>query len=133
VTAVPSMDRRKYARLLAKAAPVVIENEEDYERMLAQVEKLMKKRLSAEEDKLFDLMVTLIEDYENEHYELNASTPRGILSELMRAREIKPTDLSEIIGSKGHLSEILSGKRDISKAQAKKLAAFFDVSVELFI
>jgi HTH-type transcriptional regulator/antitoxin HigA len=93
----------------------------------------MKKKLSAEEDKLFDLMVTLIEDYENEHYELNASTPRGILSELMQARGVKPTDLSDIIGSKSHLSEILKGKRGISKTQAKKLAAFFEVSVELFI
>jgi HTH-type transcriptional regulator/antitoxin HigA len=121
VTAVPNIDRRKYARLLAKASPVVIEYEKDYERILAQVEKLMlKKKLSPEEDKLFDLMVTLIEDYENEHYQLNASTPRGILRELMEARAVKSGDLSDIIGSKSHLSEILSGKRDISKAQAKK-------------
>jgi HTH-type transcriptional regulator/antitoxin HigA len=127
------MDRRKYARLLARASPVVIETEEDYQRMLAQVEKLMKKKLSAEEGKLFDLMVTLIEDYENEHYELNASTPRGILSELMQARGVRPAHLSDIIGSKSHLSEILSGKRAISKTQAKQLAAFFRVAVDLFL
>jgi len=133
VTVVPNIDRRKYARLLAKAAPVVIEDEEDYERMLAQVEKLMKKTLSVEEDKLFDLMVTLIQDYENQHYQLKASTPRGILRELMEARSVTRGDISDLIGSKSHLAEILSGKRHISKTQAKKLATFFNVSVELFI
>jgi HTH-type transcriptional regulator/antitoxin HigA len=78
-------------------------------------------------------MVTLIEDYENEHCQLKASTPRGILRELMAARAVTPSELSNVIGSKSHVSEVLSGKREISNAQAKKLATFFDVSVELFI
>src|SRR5260370_6035502 len=128
-----SIDTRKYGRLLAKAAPVVIDSDQDYERMLAQVAKLMTKKLSPEEDKLFDLMVTLIEDYENEHYQLKASTPRGILRELMEARAVKSRDLSNVIGSKSHVSDILNGRREISKGQAKKLAAFFEVPVDLFI
>jgi HTH-type transcriptional regulator/antitoxin HigA len=38
-----------------------------------------------------------------------------------------------LFGSKGVASEVLNGKRSISKAQAKKLAAFFHVSADLFI
>ncbi|MEW6209677.1 MAG: helix-turn-helix transcriptional regulator [Acidobacteriota bacterium] len=37
------------------------------------------------------------------------------------------------MGSKGYASDIINGKREISKSQARKLAEFFNVSVELFI
>jgi HTH-type transcriptional regulator / antitoxin HigA len=135
LTATASIDPRKYRRLLAKAMPVVVQTDKEYERMLAEVATLMPKgKLTPEEDRLFDLMVKLIQDYEDAHYPpLNAATPRSILLEIMEARGVKPKDLFQVIGSKGHLSEILSGRRGISKAQAKRLADFFRVSVELFI
>jgi HTH-type transcriptional regulator/antitoxin HigA len=78
-------------------------------------------------------MVKLIEDFEDQHYQLNASTPQGILRGLMEARGIKPRDLWSVFGSKGVTSEVLSGKRSISKSQAKALGEFFHVSPELFI
>lgn len=45
----------------------------------------------------------------------------------------RPKDLWTVLGSKSHASEILSGKRSISKDQAKKLASFFKVSADLFL
>jgi HTH-type transcriptional regulator/antitoxin HigA len=51
----------------------------------------------------------------------------------MEARNLTQKDLWEVFGSKGITSEVFHGKRSISKAQAKKLAAFFHVSAELFI
>jgi antitoxin component HigA of HigAB toxin-antitoxin module len=44
-----------------------------------------------------------------------------------------PKDLWTVLGSKSRASEILSGKRSISKDQAKKLASFFKVSAGLFL
>jgi HTH-type transcriptional regulator/antitoxin HigA len=63
------IDNKKYARVLAKVLPRVITTDKEYERMLAEVEKLMDKgkHRSAEEDTALDLMVRLIEDYEEEH------------------------------------------------------------------
>jgi len=134
MTASPNVDRREYARLLGRVLPVVIETDRENERMLAELNKLMDKpRLSPAESKLFDLMVRLIEDYEERHYQLNASTPRGILRELMEARGVKQRDLWELFGSKGTASEVISGKRGISKSHAKALAKFFRVSPELFL
>jgi len=52
---------------------------------------------------------------------------------LLEQREIKPRDLWPVLGSKSRVSEILSGKREISKDQAKKLAAFFRVNFGVFI
>jgi len=82
-------NQRRYASLLAKTLPVLIETEVENERMLAEVEKLFDKgdKLTSEEQVLLKLMTHLIQDFEDKHYQLNASTPRGILLELMEARK----------------------------------------------
>jgi len=131
-----AIDRRKYGRLLAKAAPAIIETEAQNERMLREVERLIDKgeaKLSLEEKALFKLMVRLIEDFEEQHHQLKGVTPLTLLRELMDARGIQPKDLWEVLGSKSLTSEILNGNREISKSKAKALAEFFHVSVELFI
>ena len=134
MTASPNADLRQYGKLLSRVLPAVIETEQENERMLAEVNKLMgKANLSPAESKLFDLMVRLIEDFEEQHYELNASTPNGVLRELMEARGVKQRDLWELFGSKGTASEVINGKRSISKAQAKALGKYFRVSPELFL
>ncbi|PYT05517.1 MAG: transcriptional regulator [Acidobacteria bacterium] len=141
MTAAPSVriDARKYSRLLAKAQPSAITSEEENDRMLAIIDQLMSKgeeNLTPEESALFDLIVTLIEKFETEQYHLERSsraTPLSILRELMAARDLKPSDLWEVFRSKGLTSEVLNGKRAISKSKAKALAEFFHVSAELFI
>jgi HTH-type transcriptional regulator/antitoxin HigA len=141
MTATPSarLDTRKYSHLLAKAQPRAITSEEENDRMLAIVDQLMSKgeeNMTPEESALLDLLVTLIEKFETEHYHLERSsraTPLSILRELMAARDLKASDLWKVFGSKGLTSEVLNGKRAISKSKAKALAEFFHVSSELFI
>ncbi len=89
--------------------------------MLAVVEKLMEKgeNLSPEEEKLLRLFAMLIEDFEKQHYHLEEAEPLEVLQHLMEARDVKPTHLWELFGSKGVASEVLSGKRGISKTQAQ--------------
>src|SRR5215467_6767011 len=132
-TAAVKIDMRKYGRLRARTLPVAIDSPEEHRHMLAEVDKLFEKDLSPEEAKLFDLMVALIEDYEDKHFQLNAATPLTILQEIMENRGLTPRDLWDVVGSKSRVSEILSGHRNISKSQAKKLAEYFKVSVDLFI
>lgn len=132
----PAIDRPKYAKLLAKTLPAVIETEAQNERMLREVERLIDKgqdNLSPEERTLFKLITALIEDFEEQHYQLNAATPATILKELMSARDLQAKDLWEVFGSKSLTSEVLNGNRAISKSRAKALAEFFHVSAELFI
>ena len=128
------IDPRKYARLLSKALPAVIETEAENRRALARVDALIgKETLAPEEERLLDLLVRLIEDFEDRHYQLNASTPAGILRELMEARGLGQKDLVGVFGSPSRVSEAVNGKREISKSQARALAQHFGVSVELFI
>ncbi|MBW4511943.1 MAG: helix-turn-helix domain-containing protein [Scytonematopsis contorta HA4267-MV1] len=129
-----AFDKNVYGKLLAEYQPQVINSEEDYDRMLADVEQLIgNKNRSPEQTALLQILVRLIEEYESQNHPMGESSPHLILQHLMDAREIKQSDLVGIIGSKGVVSEIFNGKRSISKAQAKALEIFFNVSPELFI
>jgi HTH-type transcriptional regulator / antitoxin HigA len=126
---------REYAQLLAVMQPKVIESEAENEVYLAEVSKLMQigENLSPAQEKLLRLLVALIEIFEDQHYQLNPATPLEILKELMGERSLKQKDLLPVFGSQGIASEVLSGKRSISKAQAKALGDFFRVSPTLFL
>jgi HTH-type transcriptional regulator/antitoxin HigA len=93
-----------------------------------------ERNMTPEEDALLDLLTNLIRDYEATAYPPRAkSRPHEMVAFFLEQRDLKPSDLWPIIGSKGRVSEILTGKRSISKEQAKKLAAFFRVRADLFI
>jgi HTH-type transcriptional regulator/antitoxin HigA len=132
----PRIDPSKYRRLLERAAPVVIETEEEYQRMLTRFEHLMDKdeaSMSAEEGRLLKLLAMLLEEYEDRKVSLPAFSPDKMLRHLLAEKGLRQRDLLPVIGSKSRASEIIAGNRSISKSQAKKLAAFFHVPVELFI
>jgi HTH-type transcriptional regulator / antitoxin HigA len=134
---------REYAQLLAVMQPKVIESEAENEVYLAEVSKLMQigEDLSLAQEKLLRLLVALIEIFEDQQYQLNPATPLEILRELMGVgvafpsenRSLKQKDLLPVFGSQGIASEVLSGKRSISKSQAKALGDFFRVSSTLFL
>ena len=115
--------------------PVVIETEEENARMLGIVERLMKKgeNLSAEEEKLLKLLTRLVQDFEERVYRPSDATPLEVLHHLMKARGVKQSQLWEVFGSKGIASEVISGKRSISKTHARALANYFHVSADLFV
>ena len=125
-----------YAGLLAKVQPHPIKDEREYDRLVAEVGRLVERgeeNLSAEETSLLEMMSILIEDYDRKHYPHPPSRPHKMLAFLLEQRGLEAHDLWPVLGSKGRVSEILSGKRAISKAQAKKLAAFFHVPLDVFI
>lgn len=113
--------------------PVIIETEAENERLLAIVEKMMNRDLSVEEERLFNLLVKLIEDFEARHYPMGEAAPYEMLQFLMEQRDLRQRDVVHLFGSSGVASEVINGKRAISKAQAKKLAEFFHVSIEVFV
>ncbi|MFM5892113.1 MAG: type II toxin-antitoxin system HigA family antitoxin [Dolichospermum sp.] len=130
-----TFDDKTYSQLLAEIAPQVIETEAEYERLLKVAEFLtFKKNLTPEERALDKLIVRLIEDYEEENYPMDESTPHEILLHIMESSGIRQADLVHILGSSsGVVSEVVNGKRSISKAQAKALGEYFKVSPSLFI
>jgi HTH-type transcriptional regulator / antitoxin HigA len=123
-----------YREMIAEFSPKVIESEEEYDRALAMAEELtFKKDRTPEEGALHKLLVTLIEAYETQHYPMDESQPYEILQHIMEASGTRQADLVGVIGSSGVVSEVINGKRSISKAQAKALGEYFKVSPSLFI
>ncbi|MGB6017553.1 MAG: transcriptional regulator [Nodosilinea sp.] len=133
-----TLDRESYATLLAAYQPQVIQSEAAYTEALSALETLLAKGedLSAEESAIATLLATLIEDYEEQQIDqmnLDEVTPHDVLRHLMEVRDLRQADLVPLVGSKGVVSEIVNGKRAISKAQAKVFGSFFHVSPALFI
>jgi HTH-type transcriptional regulator / antitoxin HigA len=111
-----------------------IDSEAEYDRALAIAERLtFKKDRTEAEIKFLKLVVVLIEDYETEHYPMDDVAPHELLQHLMESNGTRQADLVGLIGSRGVVSEVVNGKRAISKAQAKALGEFFSVSPGLFI
>jgi HTH-type transcriptional regulator/antitoxin HigA len=132
----PAIDVKRYGRLLAKFAPKIIETEEENDAALAIVEGLMEKGdggRTAEEEALLALLASLIEQFEATAYPISDAEPREVLHDLMEHNDLKAIDLESIFGSRARVSEVLSGKRSISKEQAKRLGARFKLSPAVFI
>lgn len=112
-----------------------MKNESENDRMIELAGRLMKKgqKRSPEESRLLDLIVTLIEDFEERYYPIKSTSPRVALRELMREHDLKQVDMAEIFGSQGTVSQVLHGKRDISRAQAKRLSERFRLPIDIFI
>jgi HTH-type transcriptional regulator/antitoxin HigA len=71
--------------------------------------------------------------YEEEAHPLPRVSPHESLSALMEERGLKHKDVWPVLGNKGAATEVLRGRRSISKAQAKRLAEFLRVPIDLFI
>jgi HTH-type transcriptional regulator/antitoxin HigA len=114
--------------------PKPITNDIENESAIALAEKLEHKdNLSAEEITLLELLYVLIEQFEKDNYPIIEGSPLDMLKHLMEENHLKQENLVGIIGSRGVVSEVINGKRNISKNQAKALANFFHVDVSLFI
>ncbi|MDF5731615.1 MAG: transcriptional regulator [Rhizonema sp. PD38] len=122
-----------YASLLAQYKPKVIKTDEENEQAIVLAEELAhRENRTGEESALFDLLLALIEKYEDEKYPMGDSTPHSMLLHLMEARDLKQADLEEILGSSEVVSEVVNGKREISLVEAKVLGEFFHVEPKLF-
>lgn len=129
-----TFDFDRYSSLLSQYQPRIIKNEDENEIFLEIVESLLSRNnLTPEEDTLLELLVKLIEDFEETHYKINASTPHSRLLHLMDARSLEPADLVEIIGTIDMVTEIVNSQLEITKKQAEALGKFFHVNPSLFL
>jgi HTH-type transcriptional regulator / antitoxin HigA len=128
------LDEKTYGQLLRRALPHVIRTEAEHARLTDELLSFDEREgLTPEEHELAELLTVLIDEYEERRYPIRKASPQQNLRHLMEARNLTQKDLWRIFGSKGITSEVFHGKRSISKTHAKKLAAFFHVSVDLFI
>lgn len=80
-------------------------------------------------------LVRFVEEYERERRlaDFEALSPLDLLKHLMEENDMTTTDLGYILGSRGLASEVLNGKRGLSKMLIAKLTERFQVSPALFL
>ena len=124
----------KYKEVLSEYQPKLIKTEAENERALAIVEQLMNSPdLSAEQEEIYELLVILIERFEQEFYKPDRSKNSGsMLSFLMDQRDFNPIDLVPIFASEAAVEEAISGRTNIDSYTADRLAELFHVDASLF-
>jgi HTH-type transcriptional regulator / antitoxin HigA len=127
-------DREECARLLEDALPHVIHTDAENDRCTVVLEgSLGKKQRTAEEKRLAELLTLLIEEYEQQRYALpRTAGPIDILRHLMDANGLRQVDLLNVFGAASIASEVLGGKRELSKVHIARLSERFHVSPALF-
>jgi HTH-type transcriptional regulator / antitoxin HigA len=122
-----------YGKLLAEYQQTLITTEEENEQAIALALSLEHRpNRTPEEEMLLQLLVTLIEQFEETHYPILPGTPYSMLQHLMEARDMTTEALAEVIGSLEVALQIVNGDRTISKTQAEALADYFHVNISLF-
>ncbi len=129
-----TFNNKIYGVLLSDALPGIIESNDEYERLETIFNNLFKDNRLPEEDKLFDLLANLLEDYEKRTLPpLEESSPVERLKFLMEENNLRQSDLAGLFGTQSVVSEVLAGKREITKKQARALAERFKLSIGAFI
>ena len=123
---IPISSQQTYTELLIQYQPRPIKTEEEYQRALATVEGMMSRKLTEPETALFELLVLLIEIYEEQYYPMGKSPPNATLESLMHEFDVEQAALVEIFGSLELVREVINSQRGISKSEALALAKFFN-------
>lgn len=110
-----------------------IRNEQDYQATLLRIEQLMEATPNTPEFDELDILTTLVEAYEEKHYQINLANPIDAIKFRMEQLELKQSDLIPYIGSKSRVSEILSGKRALSKQMIRSLHEGLNIPIEVLI
>lgn len=111
----------------------LIKTEEDYKEALKLADELFDAKPDTPEGDKLELIVTLIEIYEKEHFPIDNPTPIEAIKFRMDQMGLLPKDLVPFIGSKSKVSEILSGKRTLSLNMIRQLASGLNIPVEVLI
>jgi len=131
---VTTLNPIEYGRLCGEIIPKAIETDEEFDRLVAQMEALdFKENPSPEEEALSATLAVLIQDYDDKHRELPKTSPDHMIRYLMEQRGLKQADLLPVFGSRSVASDVINGKREPSKAHIRKLAEFFHVSPAVFL
>ena len=114
-------------------SPAPITSERQHEEYLAVLDKLASKHNPTnEEEKYAEVLMTLIEAYEEERHSIPDASPVEVLRALIDANGLRQKDLAPIFGSESIVSEVLHKKRDLNKTHIEKLSKRFHVSPAVF-
>ena len=110
-----------------------IRSRRDYEAALSEIERLWGWKAGTPEGDRLDVLATLIEAYEVEHYPIDPPDPIEAIKFRMEQQGLTRKDLEEIIGTRTRIAEILNRKRGLSITMIRRLHERLGISAEVLI
>lgn len=110
-----------------------IRSEKDYEAALAEVERLWGAKSGTPRGDRLDVLVTLIEAYEDKHFPMDPPDPIEAIKFRMEQQALTRKDLGEMIGTRTRVAEVLARKRGLSIAMIRRLHAKLGIPAEVLI
>jgi HTH-type transcriptional regulator/antitoxin HigA len=110
-----------------------IRSERDYDHALAEVEELWGAKAGTPKGDRLDILATLIEAYETEHYPMDPPDPIEAIKFRMEQQGLTRKDLEEILGTRTRVSEVLNRKRGLSINMIRALHDKLGISAEILI
>jgi HTH-type transcriptional regulator/antitoxin HigA len=115
-----------------KATLIIIQNEADHQAAKALVSKLMRSS-EADDRARMVAQARLIEAYERTRWPRKAPPLPDLLTYLMEQHDLTRADLVPLLGTASRVSEVMSGKRELSMTMVKRLRERFHVPADLLI
>jgi HTH-type transcriptional regulator / antitoxin HigA len=110
-----------------------IKTETDYDEALAEIASLMEAELGTPEGDRLDVLVTLVEAYEEKHWQIDPPDPIEAIKVRMQQRGLTRHDLARVLGSKSHVSEVLNRKRPLTLTMIRRLHNMLGIPAESLI
>jgi HTH-type transcriptional regulator / antitoxin HigA len=110
-----------------------IRTKRDYEAALKEVERLWGAKAGTAEGDRLDVLATLIDAYETEHYPIDPPDPIEAIKFRMEQQGLTRRDLEEIIGTRTRVAEVLNRKRGLSIAMIRRLHERLGISADVLI
>ena len=111
----------------------LIKTEEEYKKALARTLQIFHAEEGTSEDDELGILLLLIKKYEDSTVQMPEVDVLEVIKDKMKEKGLKNKDLEPLIGSKSHVSSVLSGRREITLKMAQKLRDFFNLPAELFL
>jgi HTH-type transcriptional regulator/antitoxin HigA len=110
-----------------------IKNERDYRRALKAIERLMDANANTPDGDALDILATLVERWEEEHFPIEAPDPVEAIRFVMEQRGLTRRDLEPLIGSRARVAEVLNRKRSLTLPMIRKLHASLGIPADVLI
>jgi HTH-type transcriptional regulator/antitoxin HigA len=110
-----------------------IKTKADYRAALKEIETLMTAEHDTPRGERLDVLVTLVEAYENKHYRLDLPDPVEAIKFRMEQKGMTPKDLVPMIGRINRVYEVLSRKRSLTLAMIQRLHTDLGIPAESLI
>ncbi len=110
-----------------------IRTKRDYEAALKEIERLWGAKAGTSEGDRLDVLATLVDAYETEHYPMDPPDPVEAIKFRMEQQGLTRRDLEEIIGTRTRIAEVLNRKRGLSIAMIRRLHERLGISADVLI